>query len=58
VIILTMYGDPVYVARAVEAGASGWYVLKGADLNDLLQAIQKVASGQKYVVPPVSARMT
>jgi two-component system, NarL family, response regulator LiaR len=55
VIILTMYGDPGCVAQAMEAGASG-YVLKGADLNDLLQAIEKVASGQSYLSPALSAR--
>lgn len=50
VIILTMYGDPIYVTQALEAGASG-YVLKGADLTDLLQAIQDVSSGQHYLSP-------
>ncbi len=50
VIILTMYGDPIYVAQAMEAGASG-YVLKGCDLNDLLQAIESVASGHLYMSP-------
>jgi len=52
VIILTMYGDPIYVAQAMDAGASG-YVLKGSDLNDLLQAIDTVALGQRYVSPSV-----
>jgi DNA-binding NarL/FixJ family response regulator len=54
VIILSMYGDPVYVAQAMHAGASA-YVLKGSDLNDLLQAIDRVASGQRYVSPSISA---
>jgi DNA-binding NarL/FixJ family response regulator len=31
-VILTMYGDPVYVAQATEAGASA-YVLKGTDVR-------------------------
>lgn len=52
VIILTMYNDPIYVAQAMAAGASG-YVLKGADLSDLLQAIEQVSSGHPYVSPSV-----
>jgi DNA-binding NarL/FixJ family response regulator len=53
VIILTMYGDPMYVSQAVEAGAQG-YVLKGGDLGELVQAIHDVASGQRYFSPSIS----
>jgi DNA-binding NarL/FixJ family response regulator len=50
VIILTMYGDPIYVSQAREAGAHG-YVLKGGDLNELIQAIHDVAAGHPYFSP-------
>jgi DNA-binding NarL/FixJ family response regulator len=48
IIILTMYGDPVYVSRAMNAGASG-YVLKGSDIDELIHAIQLVQSGNQYL---------
>ena len=53
VIILTMYADPVYVAQAMEAGASA-YVLKGTDIGDLVQAIREVTSGNRYLSPSLS----
>ncbi len=53
VIILTMHGDPIYVAQALEAGALG-YVMKGTDFNELLQAIHKVSLGESYVSPSLA----
>ncbi len=50
VIILTMYGDPVYVTQALEAGASA-YILKGTDISELIQAIHEVNSGHRYLSP-------
>ncbi len=48
IIILTMYGDPIYVTRAIDAGALG-YVLKGADIDELIHAIHRVQSGNQYL---------
>jgi DNA-binding NarL/FixJ family response regulator len=53
IIILTMYGDPIYVHRAIDAGASG-YVLKGSDIDELVQAIRLVSSGNQYVSASLS----
>ena len=50
VIILTMYGDPIYVNQAREAGAHGC-LLKGGDLSELVQAIRNVVAGQQYFSP-------
>jgi two-component system, NarL family, response regulator LiaR len=45
VIILTMYRQDTYVFEAIKVGALG-YMLKDADANDLIDAIQRVAEGE------------
>lgn len=44
VLIYSAYDNPTYVARAVALGAAG-YVLKEAPAEDLIQAIELVATG-------------
>jgi len=60
VVMLSMYGDPVYVSRAIELGASG-YLLKNVGREELVRAIEKVAQGKSYfqtdVSGPLFARM-
>lgn len=60
VVMLSMYGDPVYVSRAIELGASG-YLLKSVGQDELVKAIEMVANGQSYfqaeVSGPLVARM-
>jgi DNA-binding NarL/FixJ family response regulator len=56
IIILTMYGDPIYVHKAIDAGASA-YVLKGSDIDELIHAIRLVSSGNQYLSASL-ARMT
>ena len=53
VVILSMYGDPVYVSRAIELGASG-YLLKSVGQEELVQAINTVADGKPYFQAEVS----
>jgi DNA-binding NarL/FixJ family response regulator len=48
VLILTMYDDHEFLARALENGAAG-YVVKGAPADELLQAIHSVARGQLHL---------
>ena len=48
VIMLSMHDEGAYVKRAVELGASG-YLLKNAGRDELLRAIETVASGGVYV---------
>ena len=52
-IVLTMHEEPEYVIRSVQNGAKG-YILKNADLNELLTAIRKVADGESYFPPKIS----
>ncbi|HEY6570535.1 MAG TPA: response regulator transcription factor [Candidatus Limnocylindrales bacterium] len=48
VIILTTFGRPGYLRRAMEAGASG-FLLKDAPATELADAIRRVARGQRVV---------
>jgi len=50
IIALSMYGDPHYQERMAEAGASA-YVLKNEAMDDLVDAIEAVLRGERYVSP-------
>jgi DNA-binding NarL/FixJ family response regulator len=47
VVVLSMHHTPEYVRRALKAGACG-YVLKDAAGNELVQAIRRVHTGERY----------
>ncbi len=53
VVMLSMYGDPVYVSRAIELGASG-YLLKSVGQDELVRAIETVSRGKHYFQEDVS----
>lgn len=52
-IVLTMSAQPRHVAEALRLGASG-YVLKGSPASELLEALQAVSRGQRYLGPDVA----
>lgn len=52
VLVLSMYNDERYVARALGAGVKG-YVLKQTVEEDLPLAIERVRTGGKYLSPGV-----
>lgn len=56
VIILTMYRRDDYVFEAIKAGASG-YLLKEAELDELLAAVRAVAQGEAVIDPAVASRV-
>jgi DNA-binding NarL/FixJ family response regulator len=56
VLVFSMYGEPLYVARALDAGARG-YVSKGAGAAELVMAVQKVAAGGRYVERELAAQL-
>jgi len=56
ILVFSMHGEPLYVARALEAGASG-YVSKSAPAAELVSAIQKVAAGGRYVEHEIAAQL-
>ncbi len=50
VVILTIHDREDYLYQALRAGASG-YVLKGADIHDLLDAVRCASRGEVYLYP-------
>ena len=48
ILVLSMHAEPLYVTRALNAGAQG-YVSKNASPDELLSAIRRVAAGGRYV---------
>jgi two-component system invasion response regulator UvrY len=56
VLVLSMYPEENYAARAIKGGAQG-YLTKGSASDDLLQAVRKILSGKKYVSPAFAERM-
>jgi len=53
VLLLTVHDDREYLFRALEVGASG-YVLKEAEAQALVMAIQAVHRGEIYLYPSVT----
>jgi two-component system response regulator NreC len=56
VLMLTMHDREDYLFQALRAGAAG-YVLKGADVQDLLSAIRSVNGGEVYLYPTVTKKL-
>ena len=56
VLILTIHDREDYLFQALRAGASG-YVLKGADVQDLLAAVRSAYRGQVYLYPSIAGAL-
>jgi DNA-binding NarL/FixJ family response regulator len=56
ILVLSSYGGGDDIARAMQAGASG-YIVKGMALEHLMEGIRKVHSGGQYLPPEISNRM-
>ncbi|HEX4699141.1 MAG TPA: response regulator transcription factor [Actinomycetes bacterium] len=56
VLVLTMLDEDESVFAAMRAGARG-YVVKGADTDDVLRALQSVARGDAVFGPAVASRV-
>lgn len=54
VLILTTFGRPGYLRRAMEAGALG-FVVKDAPAEELASAVRRVAAGERVVDPTLAA---
>jgi two-component system, NarL family, invasion response regulator UvrY len=48
ILVFSMHSDPIIVARALQAGATG-YVVKDTSSERLLEAFQKVRAGTPYL---------
>jgi DNA-binding NarL/FixJ family response regulator len=56
VIIVSMHANETYVREAVKAGAAG-YLVKGAEVEELEQALTAVAGGNSYFSPSVAKHL-
>lgn len=56
VIAVTACDDDVYPSRLLNAGASG-YLTKGADIEEMLEAITKVHGGKRYISPEIAQKL-
>lgn len=56
VIAVTACDDNPFASRLLQAGACG-YLTKGAAADEMVLAIQRVFSGQKYISPEIAQRM-
>jgi two-component system, NarL family, response regulator DesR len=54
VLILTTFGRPGYLRRAMEGGAAG-FLLKDAPANELATAIRRAVAGERVVDPGLAA---
>ncbi len=56
VLIVTICNNDLYPARLLQVGASG-YLTKGATMEEMIQAIRAVHSGQRYISPEIASRL-
>jgi two-component system response regulator NreC len=56
VLVLTMHRQEEYFFEMLKAGASG-YLLKGAETNDLINAIRVVHQGEVWLYPSLAQRL-
>ncbi len=56
ILVLSMHAEPLYAARALDAGAIG-YLSKNASPDELLEAVRKVAAGGRYVEADIAQAM-
>ncbi len=56
VIVVTACADDPYPARVMQSGATA-YVTKGADIQEMVRAIRKAHSGQRYISPEIASQL-
>ncbi len=57
IIVFSMYEDPAFAARALEAGAKG-YITKNDDPDALVQAIGTVGAGGVFLTTSMAEKLT
>ena len=48
IVMLSMYSNPVYVLRALQAGAAG-YIVKKSAASEVIEAVREVSAGRRYL---------
>ena len=56
ILVLSMHAEPLYVSRALEAGAAG-YISKNIAPDELLVAVQRVAVGGRYIEQEIAQNL-
>ena len=56
ILVLSMHSEEQYAVRAVRAGAAG-YLTKESAPDELVAAIERVASGRAYITPETAERL-
>ena len=56
IIVLTAHSEGPLPKRLLEAGAVG-FLTKGCDVKEMIDAIQKVKSGQRYIAPTIAQQL-
>ncbi len=56
ILVLSMHSEPVYAARALQAGARG-YVSKSAGADEFVEAVRQVGKGGHYIEREIAAEL-
>jgi DNA-binding NarL/FixJ family response regulator len=56
ILILSMHSEPVYAARALQAGARG-YISKSAGADEFVDAVRQVSKGGHYIEREIAAEL-
>jgi DNA-binding NarL/FixJ family response regulator len=56
VLVLSIYPEDQYATRVLKAGASG-YINKDAAPTELVNAVEKVLQGRKYITPSIAEKL-
>ncbi len=56
VLMLSIYPEGQYAVRVLKAGASG-YLTKDSASEELVTAVEKIYSGQKYITPSLAEKL-
>jgi two-component system, NarL family, invasion response regulator UvrY len=56
VLVLSMHAEPLYAARALEAGARG-YMSKNAAPDEILKAVRQVGGGGRYIEAEIAQEL-
>ncbi|MGB1800942.1 MAG: response regulator [Gammaproteobacteria bacterium] len=56
ILVFSMHEETIFVEQALQAGASG-YITKSSDPQLLVEAIKKLANGEKYIDPELAQQL-
>jgi two-component system invasion response regulator UvrY len=56
VVVLSVHTENPIPARVMQLGAYG-YLTKGTEPNEMINAVRKVAAGQKYIAPEIAQQI-